>query len=74
MSESDYYGTTRPRIKKETEESLGDMREKLEFMLENDENVDYIKEHYTGKQGKLSKAEIMDEAMEALKKRGLIDN
>ena len=74
MSESDYYGTTRPRIKKETEDQLADFREKLDFMLENDENVDYIKENYTGKQGKLSKAEILDEAVKALKKRGLIDN
>jgi len=73
MSESDYYGSTRPRIKQETEDNLGNMREKLEYMLENDENVDYIKENYCGKQGKLSKAEIMDEAIKALNKRGLIN-
>jgi len=73
MAESDYYGNTRPRIKKTSEDDLSDIKEKLEHMLENDEHTDYIKEHFCGKQGKLSKAEILDEGLDALQDRGLID-
>jgi len=73
MSESDYYATSRPRIKKESFDDLQQIKEKLNHMLDNEEETDYIKERFTGKQGKLSKAEIIDEALDALQDRGLID-
>lgn len=73
MARSDYYADSRPRIKKQSEEDISKIKDKLNHMIENDENKEYIKEHFCGKQGKLSKAEIIDESLEALKERGLID-
>lgn len=73
MAKSDYYADSRPRIKKDTDEKIQKMREKLDHMTENDEHSEYIDENYRGRQGKLSKAEIIDEAVELLDERGLID-
>lgn len=73
MAKSDYYADSRPRIKKDTDEKIQKMREKLDHMAENGEHTDYIDRHYRGGQGKLSKAEIIDEAVELLEERGLID-
>jgi len=73
MAESTYYADNRPRIKQESDDKIQKMRSKLDYMLEEGEHQEYIEEHYTGNQGKLSKAEIIDEALDLLKERGLID-
>lgn len=72
MADSDYYADARPRIKQTTEDKIQKMREKLDHMVENEENEEYIEKNYSGKQGKLSKAEIIDEAIQLLDERGLI--
>ena len=73
MADSDYYAPTRPRIPQTAYDKLSTMKEKLAHMLENDENTEFIEKHYQGKQGKLSQGEIIDEALNVLEERGLIE-
>ena len=74
MVESDYYAPTRPRIPKKAHDKLSKIKDKLKHMLENNENTEYIEKTYKGKQGKLSQGEIIDEALDLLEKRGLIES
>lgn len=71
----DYNKNTvkRPRLWEDESETLEDIKDKLQFMLDNDECVQYIKKHYCNSQGQLAERLIIKESLEAIQDRGLID-